>query len=229
MTQESSGSSRPSKNRLDSFAIARRSSTAAIVTDSDNRVLECNEAALALLGYEKGHPEASANLFDLLEARDEVGNRLGEEPIPFLEMVEHGEPVNPFTVFIQKRSGDRVLVVMSVVAVLGGQPDETSLVYFLSPRLQRRRADELIDRLLSADGREVAGIALRGSQEQPDLTRRQGEVLGLLAEGKSHSEIAAELGISINTVHSHVREILRRLDVHSQVAAVARAWRDRLI
>jgi DNA-binding NarL/FixJ family response regulator len=58
-----------------------------------------------------------------------------------------------------------------------------------------------------------------------ELTPRQFEVLGLLAEGCSTDEIAQHLGVSAETVRNHVREILRRLGVHSRIAAVATARR----
>jgi DNA-binding CsgD family transcriptional regulator len=54
-----------------------------------------------------------------------------------------------------------------------------------------------------------------------ELTPRQHEVLMLLADGLSSEQIANQLELSIDTVRNHVREILRRLGVHSRIAAVA--------
>lgn len=55
----------------------------------------------------------------------------------------------------------------------------------------------------------------------PRLTPRQGEVLHLLAEGRSTDQIAGELQISVETVRNHVRTLLRVLGVHSRLEAVA--------
>ena len=44
----------------------------------------------------------------------------------------------------------------------------------------------------------------------------------MLADGKSTAGIALELYISIETVRSHVKAIMRKLGVHSRVAAIAR-------
>ncbi|MBN9493857.1 helix-turn-helix transcriptional regulator [bacterium] len=57
------------------------------------------------------------------------------------------------------------------------------------------------------------------------LTPRQREVLALIASGGTNYEIAQALGITLDGVKWHVREILARLDVDSREAAAA-AWRD---
>ena len=57
----------------------------------------------------------------------------------------------------------------------------------------------------------------------PDLTRRESEVLGLLAGGLRNKEIALRLSLSENTIEYHVRRLLSKLGVNSRLAAVERA------
>jgi DNA-binding NarL/FixJ family response regulator len=64
-----------------------------------------------------------------------------------------------------------------------------------------------------ADGPE----ALRG--DQADLTAREREVLGLLAEGMSNKQIARVLGISVRTVTVHVSNLLRKTGAASRTEA----------
>jgi DNA-binding NarL/FixJ family response regulator len=52
------------------------------------------------------------------------------------------------------------------------------------------------------------------------LTRREREVLTLLARGGTNPDIGKALGISVHTVRSHVATILRKLQVHSRLEAV---------
>lgn len=68
-----------------------------------------------------------------------------------------------------------------------------------------------------------------GGERPANLTRRQRQVLGLLAEGLRVKEIAPRLGLSDTTVRNHIRAILRRLDCHSQLEAVAKARRQGII
>jgi DNA-binding NarL/FixJ family response regulator len=53
------------------------------------------------------------------------------------------------------------------------------------------------------------------------LSPRQREVLRLVGIGKSNAEIAAQLGISMNTAKLHVSAILRRLDLDNRMQAIA--------
>jgi RNA polymerase sigma factor (sigma-70 family) len=55
------------------------------------------------------------------------------------------------------------------------------------------------------------------------LSTREREVLALLAEGLTNRQIAERLVLSEHTVHRHVTNILRKLDVPSRTAAAARA------
>ena len=57
------------------------------------------------------------------------------------------------------------------------------------------------------------------------LTEREREVIEALTGGATTSGIALEFGISPATVQSHVKNILRKLEVHSKVEAVSVAWR----
>lgn len=61
------------------------------------------------------------------------------------------------------------------------------------------------------------------------LTAREGQILVLLANGRSTSETAAELHISPLTVRSHVKSILAKLGVHSKLEAVSYALRNGLV
>jgi DNA-binding CsgD family transcriptional regulator len=64
---------------------------------------------------------------------------------------------------------------------------------------------------------------------QSRLTRRQQEVLELLAAGASTEQIAARLFLSRETVRNHVRHILHRLGARSRLEAVAIAHREDLL
>ncbi|GHO72197.1 DNA-binding response regulator [Ktedonobacter sp. SOSP1-52] len=57
----------------------------------------------------------------------------------------------------------------------------------------------------------------------PDLTEREREILGFIAQGKSNAEIAEELVLSSKTVSNHVSNIFSKLQVVDRAQAVLRA------
>jgi DNA-binding CsgD family transcriptional regulator len=69
---------------------------------------------------------------------------------------------------------------------------------------------------------EVAGPA-------PSLTDRERQVLALVADGYTNERAAVELGITGETVQTHVRNVMGKLEADSRTQAVATALRRSLI
>lgn len=212
--------------------IAMEAPGPAIAVDRANRILAINRPARDLLGFSARTSLRGKALFELIRARDAFGNRMDEPAGGLWRMVSLREPVHSFEITARKTSGEGLRLCVHVIVVLGQTPEDRGLVYLVTPVLRRRRADEAIERILS--GRTDKGTASDlppGDQEAPPapLTPRQTEVLRLLANGSNVDEIAGALGISIHTVRTHIQRILETLGVHSQVEAVARAFRHRLL
>jgi DNA-binding NarL/FixJ family response regulator len=70
---------------------------------------------------------------------------------------------------------------------------------------------------------------LNGKDGNDMLTAREREILQLLANGMSNSDVAAKLFISQETVKSHVRHILTKLEADTRTHAVAIAMREAII
>src|SRR6476620_4276148 len=64
---------------------------------------------------------------------------------------------------------------------------------------------------------------------QLQLSRRELEILGLLAQGHSNQEIAAKLFVSLSTVKTHIQNLFEKLDVKRRTQAVEKAKRLNLI
>jgi DNA-binding NarL/FixJ family response regulator len=74
--------------------------------------------------------------------------------------------------------------------------------------------------------REKQGEALRRAAK---LTRREREVLGILAEGGNNDAIAQALVISPQTARTHIQNVLSKLGVHSRLEAAAFVRRNDLV
>ena len=68
-----------------------------------------------------------------------------------------------------------------------------------------------------------------GRDGQEILTQREREILQLLADGMSNADVAQQLFISQETVKSHVRHILAKLEAETRTQAVAIALREAMI
>jgi DNA-binding NarL/FixJ family response regulator len=90
----------------------------------------------------------------------------------------------------------------------------------LAPSITRRLISELA-RL------RPRPTARQGSQTK--LTPRETEVLRMVAEGQSNTEIAERLTISDETVKTHVSRILLKLELHDRVQAVVYAYETGLV
>jgi len=135
----------------------------------------------------------------------------------------------------------------SRVVVMTGQPDDRSLVAAVeagaSGFLNKTTAlDTVVEAVKAAAEGEilidpatlarVLGTLARERESREDservlkeLTEREREILDMLAGGRRNQDIAETLFISPQTVQTHVRNILRKLRVHSKLEAVALAVR----
>ncbi len=94
----------------------------------------------------------------------------------------------------------------------GGSPLSPMIARKLLNRLQTRAADEKAE-----------------SAAETTLTPREHEILDMIAKGFSYAETSKICGISPATVHSHLKSVYRKLEVHSKTEAVYEARRRKLI
>jgi DNA-binding NarL/FixJ family response regulator len=92
---------------------------------------------------------------------------------------------------------------------------------FFTPKVAQIVLDGYLDKSPKESTNEEGG--------RSGLTRRQVEILQLLAEGKSTKEVASALGLSVKTAETHRANIMRRLDCHSVTALVRYAIRNHII
>ena len=64
----------------------------------------------------------------------------------------------------------------------------------------------------------------RRKRELPALTDREGEILRLMATGASNAEIAKELYITVETVKTHVGNVLAKVGARDRTQAVIAAY-----
>ena len=76
---------------------------------------------------------------------------------------------------------------------------------------------------------EIQGNKVDEFNPHSDLTNREMEILKLIADGSSNSEIAKQLVISMHTVKGHVSNILSKLHLADRTQAAVYAWRKGVV
>ena len=70
---------------------------------------------------------------------------------------------------------------------------------------------------------------IREKKTNDELSKRELEVVKLLAEGMTNNEICRELWLSPHTVNRHMRAIFRKFKVNNRTLAALWAWRNGLM
>lgn len=106
---------------------------------------------------------------------------------------------------------------------LSGQLRDAILAVLRGQRyLHPAAAEELVGLLQTGKG-------LQADDDYETLSKRERQVLILLAEGKTSREIARYLGISVKTAMTHRAHVMEKLNLHSRAALIKYAFRRKII
>jgi LuxR family maltose regulon positive regulatory protein len=104
---------------------------------------------------------------------------------------------------------------LGMLRVLTGRSEE---VLVLAHRIAQRAHEQPLAALVAA----VAGSATPSTPTLPTLSRGERELLDRLATSEGHRELAADLGISVNTLKTRLRRLYAKLGVHDRASALRR-------
>jgi DNA-binding NarL/FixJ family response regulator len=135
---------------------------------------------------------------------------------------------------------DQVLLRQSARRLLEGEPDfevvgEADNAATALEKLQELRPDLVLMNLSSRVLRKlVQDVRVHSWPEQAKqkdsvLTRREREVLRLLAQGNSVKKAASILGLSAKTVEAHKFNLMRKLDIHNKAQLVTFAIQEKIV
>jgi DNA-binding CsgD family transcriptional regulator len=178
-----------------------RSGDAVFAFDSDLAILSWNHAAEVLTGV-SAEGAVGSFCWEVLAGHDDRGDLVCHPGCSIARLVQEGWCVPCHSLLIETPQGRRGVHV-STIAV---DDDESRLFLHL---------------LVPGESRAPLGPRL--------LTKRQQEVLQLLADGIPAKIIATQLGVVEATVRNHIRAVLVALGAHSQLEAIAKARRLRLL
>ena len=189
---------------------------------------------------------AAANLFELDESLvlgqpcskivqgiDECGTSCNED-CSILQCTRNHEPVRSYDIQVTA-AGRQIWCNASVIILKSDTSDGVFTLHVLRPADVQKRLELTMREFVSSSARvavaDVKEVRSVGSSPTAnvDLTKRETEILRLLALGSTTAGIAEKLFISQTTARNHIQKILKKLSAHTRLEAVRRAERAGLI
>ncbi len=213
-----------------------RAADGAYVVDENQRIVAWNDAAEKLLGFQ------AKNVIGM-PCQQILGGQTGEGCVvcrrgctPYTAS-QRGQLVPSFDVKVRTASGRPRWVNISIIgiAVDTGQPEMPVAVVHFFRDIESKKQAETFATEVAAWARQLS-IPANGAQAEPSetplpmpLSRREHQVLELMAQGCDTDSIAARLVIGKSTVRNHIQRILNKLGVHSRLEAVLYAREHHLL
>ncbi len=199
--------------------------------DPDERIVFWNPACEQLLGIPArealGRPCGA-----VLQGTDPWGKPLCRPDCDVARLSRGGKPPETFPVKIRDGRGKDLRLSVSIVLVPSRWKDLWTVVHLLH-RGEAPEFPDSVERALPRKPRARRTRARDADRSSPaslaSLTPRELEILRLLSEGLPASVLSQRLSISLTTVRNHIQRLLSKLKVHSQMEAVAYAYRHNLL
>lgn len=189
-----------------------------VATNSEGKIVLWNRAAEKILGYST--QEVVGKLCrDVFAGRDARGNRLCFLGCQVMTLSGRGEQVRHFDMATRTRSGQPVWINMSTIVVPGNPKGQQTIVHLFRDATTSHELEGLVRKRLAESWPAPSG----GKNPVTSLTRRELEILRLMAQGTNTKAMAEKFHISPATVRNHVQNILPKLGVHSRLEAAVYA------
>jgi len=194
-----------------------------IAIDAEGRIVLWNRAAENMLGHTE-REVIGRRCCELLMGDDENGNRLCGRGCHIMEIAKTRTPVHSFDMRTRTKGGSPIWVNVSTLRVSSNGAGERTVHLIRDVTATREILGLIRERLATP----AAPVPVTSNGNVP-LTRREIEILHIIASGLNTKDTAERLHVSPATIRNHVQNILGKLGAHSRLEAVAYANRHRLI
>jgi PAS domain S-box-containing protein len=198
-----------------------RAGDGAFAIGPDGRVAVWNRAAERILGWSAkevlGRP-----CCEVLAGADGHGNSLCYQGCDVMGQVRLGEPVEHFEMKTRTKAGRPVWLDLSILEAPATNGNRPVAVHLFRDITATKKILEIVQE-------RTAPAAQSNGNGASGLTKREIEILRLMAAGANTKVLAERLNVSPATVRNHAQNIFAKLDVHSRLEAVAWANQHGLV
>ncbi len=216
-----------------------KASDGAFVVDEEYRIVYWNQKATSILGY-TADQAVGRYCYELMGGHDEKGRNVCRRFCRIAVNARRGASPSNIDLLTSTNKRGRLWVNLSSFAYQPSEAEQGNVIVHLFRDVTRRiNAERFADKIIeasrtlhSADSSFEVPNPPRETSPNPgegELTRRERQVLLLLARGLGTAEIANALTISASTTRNHIQSILNKLGVHSRLEAVAHAYENGFI
>ncbi len=218
----------------------------AFANDQNHRIIFWNKGAERMM--ERSASQALGRLcHDIFHGLDQFGNRFCTETCSVSATLKKHDTMNRFEVSVGDRTHPKSIG-MTVIEIPDSRPGYFTAVHILDKIDEKSRLARELNRLRDTVGAHAPvphtedssrpitlNLGKRSDPARPpevdtniaeQLSERELDVLRAIAAGLANKDIANSLHISVATTRNHVQHILKKLNVHSKLEAVALAFRN---
>lgn len=198
-----------------------------LAMDSRQRVIFWNRACEGLTGI-SATEALGRQCHEVLRGQDSAGRPLCGGDCPVGRLSQGGPSPGHMPMHIEHRGGHRLRLCVGTMLMPSGSDGEWTVVHILSRNCSDSTAHAPRFDTARAHGMEAPATASTRQGEVWQLTRRERQVLAMLARGMKVGCIAEECHLSVTTVRNHIQRMMAKLGVHTQLEAAAYAHRHGL-
>ncbi len=214
-----------------------RSADGVFCVDRSQRIIHWSPSAEQILGH-TAQEVLGRPCYEVLGGRDSQNYHFCRRNCPIVANARRGRTTSDYDVLAQTKDGADAWINVSILLLKTGRSQPPLVVHLIRDVTERRRVEGLARRAVETLRELATGPGETANRTpQPDprptplpaLSKRELQVLQLLASGLSTRQIADDLGVSPITARNHLTHVVSKLGARNRLEAVLYASRRRLI
>lgn len=210
------------------------SADGAFAVDRKQRIVSWSASAQRLLGY-SAEEVLGRPCYEMVAGRDGRNQSFCRKNCPVAENAKRGRATPDYDVQVSAKDGESTWLNMSILLCPSDHGSSDVALHIFRDVTRRRKLEKRAETAITAmrqllNEEDASGGASHDPAPipRPQLTKREQEVLRLLACGLTTKEIAESMGVSAITARNHVTNLLAKLGARNRLQAVIYASQQNL-
>ncbi len=216
---------------IDILQILSESPDGVYAVDLDQRIVFWNRGAERILGY-TADEMLGAPCYKAFDGSSRETPAMCERNCRTILLAREARIGSSYSFRVNTKNNEKRWIKTTHILIPSRNPDVGTLVhifYDVSEDVQAKQLVTQLSKWLPTQRNLPPPPSITSNDRHEHLTRRELDVLRLLASGHTTEDISDELVITSTTVRNHVQHILAKLGVHSRLEAVAFAHHQHLL